>query len=418
MAEKQQEDIRKSMQDMDFEVEFSQNLPAIFKYLNFSLAFTSYQAERLILIRSDGEDLDINYKTFSRPMGLTANEDSLTLGTFAQIVKFQREDSLIEQIKQPLAKIEEDITAPRLKSNAKQTELHDDNSDVEFLDLTEAEKVKHQERYKRWQSYQESLYSPVDNRVDACYITRSSHYSGMINIHDIDWGDEGLWAVNSSFSCLCTIEPDFSFVPQWKPFFISELVPEDRCHLNGMALKDGKPAYVTTFSKFDEAAKWRDGEKFDGTLMDVASNRILLDGLSMPHSPRYHQGRLYFCDSGLGLVCYYDQESQSKKVIAEVPGFTRGVDFYGTLKFVGLSKVRQSGVTKPVPLAERYQQTYSGIWIFNLEDNSLVGTIKFTGNIDQIYDVAVLNDCSFPELIEPSSPRIRNHFCIPDGYPN
>ena len=404
---KSQQEFSELYKEMDFNCEYSDNLPAILKELNISLAFTSYQAGRLMLVRSDGDSLDINFKSFQRPMGLVATESGLTLGIFTQIVNFRREDGLLTQIKQPLQDIKDDITAPRIKPKEESV------VEEEKVELTPEQKTMQEKRLIEIKEYQEKLNAPVDERVDACFITRSTHYSGMINIHDIDWGNEGLWAVNSSFSCLCTIEPDSSFVPRWKPHFISELVPEDRCHLNGMALKDGKPAYVTTFSQFNEKGMWRKGEKFNGTLMDVETNTILVEGLAMPHSPRWHDGRVYFCNSGHGLICSYNPQDQQVETIAEVAGFTRGMDFYGPLMFVGLSKVRSGDVTNPAPLAEKYDQTHSGIRLINLEDNSEVAFINFTGNVDQIYDIAVIPNCSFPEMIEPSHPRMRNHFCHP-----
>ena len=82
----------------DFSFTYSGNIPAILKHLNISLAFTSYQAGRLMLVRTDGEDLEINFKEFPRPMGLTATDQGLILGTFTQIIQFQREDGLLEQI--------------------------------------------------------------------------------------------------------------------------------------------------------------------------------------------------------------------------------------------------------------------------------------------------------------------------------
>ncbi|WDE05964.1 TIGR03032 family protein [Thalassomonas viridans] len=416
--------------ELDFECQYSDNLPAILKELNISLAFTSYQAGRLMLIRSDGHKLDVNFKSFPRPMGLAATEDGLTLGIFTQIINFQREDGLLAQIKQPLPGIEEDITAPRIKPKQADKDIATDGGAPSAEEAPSAAKepaeelsAKEQENREKQKQYLEKLYAPMDERVDACFITRSAHYSGMINIHDIDWGDEGLWVVNSSFSCLCTVEPDYSFVPRWKPHFISELVPEDRCHLNGMTLKDGKPAYVTTFSKFDSAGKWRKGAKFDGTLMSVADNAVLVDGLAMPHSPRWYNDRVYFCNSGLGQICSYQPDSKITQTLAEVPGFTRGMDFYGPIMFAGLSKVREADVTKPAPLAQKYDETYSGIWLFNLEDTGEdgqlkeIGHIRFTGNVDQIYDVAVIPYCSFPELIEASHPRMRNHFCHPELSP-
>ncbi len=409
------EDIYKTM---DYSAEYSENLPAILKHLNISLAFTSYQASRLMLVRSDGEELDINFKTFPRPMGLTVTHDSLTLGVFTQIIRFQREDGLIKQIKQPLSRIEEDVTAPKAGGN--QDPLAWEHTEVlqneyqKTLQNDDDDSLDFQKQFELWQQYQESLYEPADSRVDACFITRASHYSGMINIHDISWGEEGLWAVNSSFSCLCTLQSDFSFVPRWQPPFITELKPEDRCHLNGMTLRDGKPGYVTTFSKQDSATQWRQNKnRQEGTLIDVQNNEILVEGLWMPHSPRWYQGRLYFCNSGIGAVCRYDFDSGKVETVAQVPGFTRGMAFHGPLMFVGLSRVRQSDVTRPAPLGEMYDETLSGIWVFNLEDFSEVARLTFRGNVDQIYDVAVIPGCHFPEIIEPSNPRMRNHFCFP-----
>ncbi len=404
---------------LDFGCEYSSNLPAVLKQLNIALAFTSYQAGRLMIVRSDGEQIDVNYKSFHRPMGLVASEDGFTLGTFTSVINFHRADALVEKLKTPLMPIEHDITAPRIKPKEAQardslegqrTEPH---AEAETPQAAQNETDQNNEKNKQSLTYSKQLHAPVDNRVDSCFIARSSHYTGMINLHDIEWGEEGLWVVNSSFSCLCTLDPDYSFVPRWKPHFISELVPEDRCHLNGMTLKDGKPAYVTTFSTYDEVGQWRKGDKFQGTLMDVEQNEILLNGLTMPHSPRWHNEKVYFCNSGLGLFCSYDPTTGQDETIAELQGFTRGVDFYGSLAFVGLSKARSGNITNAPPLATKYNETFSGIWVINLSDKAVVGYIKFTGNVDQIYDVAVIPDCSFPEFLEPSSPRMRNHFCIP-----
>jgi uncharacterized protein (TIGR03032 family) len=377
----------------DFSYTYSDNLPAIFKHLNLSLAFTSYQAGRLMLVRTDGESLEINFKEFPRPMGLTVTDQGLILGTFTQIIHFQREDRLLTQIKHPLPDIHKDVTAPRV--------FNDDEANQEDIEI----RAKDEE-------YQRKL-QPVDARVDACFITRSSHYTGMINIHDIEWGNAGLWVVNSSFSCLSTVDPAYSFVPQWKPPFIDKLTPEDRCHLNGMTLRDGEPAYVTTFSQFENAKQWRDSDKRTGTLIDVKRNEIVVSGLSMPHSPRWHNGKVYFCHSGVGQVNCYHPDTGETEVIAELPGFTRGIDIYGSLMFVGLSRRRNSDVSAPALIDEKEGETCSGIWLINLENNEVVGQISFQGNVDQIYDIAILNNTCFPEVIEPSHPRMRNHFCHP-----
>ena len=194
---------------MDFSASYTENLPAVLERLNISLAFTSYQAGRLMLVRSDGQQLDVNYKNFHRPMGLAVTPDSLTLGVFTQVIKFQREDGLLAQMKQPLPPITDDMTAPTI--HVKDAEAPAARAQPHEIAMTQ----------QRWEAYQQELHQAVDGRVDGCFITRSAHYTGMINIHDIGWGAQGLWAVNSSFSCLCTLGPDASFVPRWKPHVIT-----------------------------------------------------------------------------------------------------------------------------------------------------------------------------------------------------
>lgn len=414
--------------DFDYSCDYSSQIPAILKHLNLSLAFTSYQAARLMIVRTDGETLDINYKAFPRPMGLTTNGGGLTLGIFTQIIQFSRVDELLDMLKKPLERIENDITAPRLRID-RDNAAHDGATEAASAENGEPGAKEHlppsnavaaqdgpesDALSAEAEARQAALHAAVDSRVDACYITRSAHHSGMINIHDIEWGDDGLWAVNSSFSCLCLVDADYSFIPRWKPHFISELVPEDRCHLNGMTLKDGKPAYVTAFSTFNERGLWRHHKGATGILMDVERNEILLEGLHMPHSPRWHNDKVYFCNSGLGTLDTYCPATGKHEVVAELPGFTRGIEFYGSLAFVGLSQLRPKEDDKdPLPIHERLNETTSGIWLVNLETGEEIGRIAFSGDVDQIYDVTLIRDCAFPEFIEPSHPRMRNHFCLP-----
>lgn len=115
MTKSEKNDTATPYEDMDYSCEYTENLPRILKELNISLAFTSYQAGRLMLIRSDGETLDVNFKSFHRPMGLSVTEEGITLGIFSQIINFQREDGLLTMLKKPLQSIEDDITAPRIK---------------------------------------------------------------------------------------------------------------------------------------------------------------------------------------------------------------------------------------------------------------------------------------------------------------
>lgn len=369
--------------EIDFSSTYTDNLPKIFNKLNITLAVTSYQTARLIFVKSDGEKLETEFKQYPRPMGIYADANRITLGTFTEVLEFRRSDDILEKIKAGDLDQEENFSKKVLeKDKEKMEEL------IKYR-KEELEEVK---------------------KSDALYLPRASITTGMINIHDIAWGEEGLWVVNSTFSCLSTLSPDHSFVARWKPPFISELLPEDRCHLNGMAMKDGKPKYVTTFNRFDEKDSWTKENRHDGTLIDIESNEILLEGLIMPHSPRYHKGFVYVCESGTGKIWKYNPRTKEKTELIKLQGFTRGVNFYGGLMFVGLSKSRASQIKNPIPLSKEYEETFSGIWVINLEDGSEIGYIKFEGDVDQIYDIAVIPNATQASLLEGHSSLIRHIF--------
>ena len=251
----------------DFGCEATESFSQILSVLGVSLVLTSYQASRVIVVRSSGDELYLSVKAFPRPMGLAVRKDQVVLGIHSQLVDFRRFDTVA--------------------------------SDLE-----------------------------PEGLVSSCFTPRSTHVTGMINIHDIAWGKEGLWVVNSIFSCLAQVQSDYSFVPKWKPSFISDLVPEDRCHLNGMAMREGVPKYVTCFGEKDALEEWRKNKDENGVLIDVETNDVLVQGLYMPHSPRFYRGKLYFCNSGHGQFCSYDLNTQQSKVELTLPGFTRGIAFY------------------------------------------------------------------------------------------
>ena len=150
-----------------------------------------------------------------------------------------------------------------------------------------------------------------------------------------------LWAVNTRFSCLATFDGVHSFVPRWRPPFVSALSPDDRCHLNGLAVSGGRPLFVTAHGRTDDANGWREGKVGGGIVIDVPSGEVVLSGLSMPHSPRFVDGRLWLCDSGSGRVLVADPDTGAVETVAELPGFTRGLAFAGRVAFVGLSQVRE-----------------------------------------------------------------------------
>ena len=250
---------------------------------------------------------------------------------------------------------------------------------------------------------------------DACYLPRRIHVTGDIDIHELAWDDKNeLWAVNTRFCCLCTFDADHSFSPRWRPPFVSALAPEDRCHLNGIAMVDGRPKYVTALGETDTPGGWRANKAKGGILMDIENNEILLRGLSMPHSPRWYQGKLWVLESGEGSLAAVDLDRRTWQTVAQVPGFTRGIDFVGPLAFIGLSQVRESAVFSGIPLVQRLRERTCGVWVVHIETGKTVGFLRFEAGVQEIFAVQVLRGMRFPELLEWNDQRLAHSYVLPD----
>ena len=127
--------------------------------------------------------------------------------------------------------------------------------------------------------------------------------------------------VNTRFSCLATLDHEHSFVPRWRPPFVTALSPEDRCHLNGLAVVDDVPAYVTALGQTDEPDGWRPDKVSGGILMDIETSEIIVSGLCMPHSPRWQDGHLWVLESGEGRLGIVDLDRGRVDEVARLPGF-------------------------------------------------------------------------------------------------
>jgi uncharacterized protein (TIGR03032 family) len=252
-------------------------------------------------------------------------------------------------------------------------------------------------------------------RHDTCFLPRFSHVTGNVLIHEMAYGARGeLWIVNTRFSCLATLDPESSFAPRWRPPFVTELEPSDRCHLNGLGMVNGKPKYVTALGETNEVAGWRPNKAKGGILMDVDSGAILCRGLSMPHSPRWYGGRLWVCESGSGTLGTVDRNTGRYEAVAAVPGFTRGLDFVGDLAFVGLSQVRESAVFSGIPITERLaaEQRTCGVCVVDLRRGETVALLKFTSGVQEVFAVALLPR-RFPDLINDDEKLLESSFVVP-----
>jgi uncharacterized protein (TIGR03032 family) len=333
------------------------NFPALLRQLGASLLVTTYQAGKLVMVRDEGDHLNTHFRGFQAPMGMALAGDRLAIGTKIQVWEFVDVPAVTGKLEPP-------------------------------------------------------------GRHDACFLPRSCHVTGNIQIHEMAWGAGGaLWVVNTRFSCLCTLDGSASFAPQWRPPFVTALEPTDRCHLNGLGMEGGRPRYVTALGETNEPAGWRANKAKGGILMDVASGEVITSGLSMPHSPRWYAGRLWVCESGTGTFGFIDPSTRTYKPVAEAPGFTRGVDFAGNLAFVGLSQVRESAVFSGIPITERLgeNERTCGVCVIDLQSAQVVALLRFESGVQEVFAVTVLPGRRYPELINDDEKLLENSFVVPDA---
>jgi uncharacterized protein (TIGR03032 family) len=242
----------------------------------------------------------------------------------------------------------------------------------------------------------------VQDGYDRIFIPSIAYTTGDLDIHDIAMDRDGkLVFVNTMFSCLATIADGYSFEPLWKPPFVSKLAAEDRCHLNGLAMRDGEAAFVTAISRSDITDGWRSRRRDGGILIDVASGEIVVQGLSMPHSPRWHNDRLWMCESGTGHFGSIDLAQGRFEPLTFCPGYLRGLAFVNNFAVVGLSKPRDQAF-QGLPLDENLSscdaEACCGVMVINLESGDIVHWLKLEGDVVEIYDVGIL-----PEVHRPSA---------------
>ncbi len=321
---------------------------------NLSLAFTTYQAGKAFFIglQPNGK-LSIFERSFDRCMGLYATKNTLYLSSLYQIWRFEN----------PLAS------------------------------------------------------GQTNNGYDALYVPQMSYITGDLDVHDLIVEKSGkLVFVNTLFSCLATVSQTHSFKPIWKPPFITKLAAEDRCHLNGVALKDGKAGFVTVVGKTDIADGWRDNRQNGGCIINIQTNEIIAEGLSMPHSPRWYQDKLWVLNSGTGEFGFINIKKGSFEPIAFCPGYLRGCAFSGNYAIVGLSQSRDNKTFADLPMNKKLEQQgvepRCGLMVIDLNTGDIVHWLRIQGVVKELYDVAILPEIKRPIAIGFKSDEIRRVISI------
>ncbi len=340
-----------------FSCTYSPQLPELLLHLNCTICITTYQAGKLVFLSAKDENSLVQLpRTFNKPMGIAedSEKDKLALACKDEVIVFRNSSSLATH------------------------------------------------------------YPKASNKYDALYMPRMSYHTGGLDIHDLNFGaDKKLYAVNTLFSCIVNIDDDYNFTPYWTPKFIDKIVSEDRCHLNGMAMKDGKPKYATAFSQTNSFQGWRPTVTQTGTIFDVETDDIVIENLAMPHTPRIFNGELYTLLSATGELIKIDVEKGTYDVVTKIGGFVRGMSLHREYLFVGLSKLRKNSSTfAKLDFAKNANQ--AGIIVVHLPTGSIAGQVLYHTSVDEIYDVHVLGGKTRPNILNTITPDHKQGVMTPE----
>ncbi len=327
-----------------------------------SLAVSTYRANRLLFLGTAAQDhrqpgnsiqLKLHERLFDRPMGLFVHGESLWMAARAQIWRL---DNLLGS-----------------------GQLHEGG--------------------------------------DRLYVPAASFTTGDVNAHELVLGtDEQPIFVNTAFSCLATVKPGCSFAPTWQPPFITRLAGDDRCHLNGLAIKDGIPTWASACGGSGEPSSWRHQRSGGGVLIHIPTGELIATGLAMPHSPRWHQERLWLLNSGTGELGWINDGCFQS--LCSLPGFVRGLAFAGGCAVVGLSKLRSPQFTG-LPLEERLIAAGNpagccGLRVIDLASGEILHRLDLPDPIDELFDVVVLPGVRQPRALGLQGEEIDCLLKLPD----
>lgn len=303
-----------------------------------TLAVTTYNSGKLALLSAPGGELVASYWTFPRPMGLAVAGNRLALASRDHFWEFE--------------------IGPHNES--------------------------------------------ADANGTSQIVPRVVYSTGRLDAHDVAFDHRGVLFANTRFNCVARPSERVHFKRVWRPWFMGETPPTlavDCCHLNGIGVRAGRLEMATAFCEHSGAAAWRATDRFQsGVLIDVRHNRIAARGLSLPHSPRWHDDQWWVCDSGCGVLARFDPRRETCVAVIELPGFTRGLTFAEGRAAVGLSRIRKRHILDAPPVRARWPRLRSGVSLVDPVRGVETGSIEFVRGGREVYDVAFLPGVVRPEF--------------------
>ncbi len=273
--------------------------------------------------------------------------------------------------------------------------------------------------FSRASSEHKRIESP-ESKVEGKWMpSRVKFYPGATYLHDLAFMGEDLYANSVGFNGVFKVnlsipeqEPILWCPPSLNNAGVADM-SANYLQLNSIAA--GKTLQESCFTaSCEKPQSFRPGHKKfkvdgKGVVFDSSSGKVIAKGLTRPHSARWYNDKLWLCNSGYGEVGYV--EGERLKVVAKLPGWTRGLHFSKDILFVGISKI--------LPGFEHYApgitagKELCAVYALSPHTGQILGDIVFpSGN--QIFGIESLPEISknsFPfEKLKPSDKKLQQMF--------
>ena len=247
-------------------------------------------------------------------------------------------------------------------------------------------------------------------------LPQQAQTTGSLGITDLAVGSTGPVFVSGLFSCLATLDDHYSMRPIWLTPGVSAFLPETRSLLTGVALVDGRAAFVTAAGVSDQPNGWESALVGGGVVL-TAGGECLRAGLTVPRHPRWSGDRLVLAEAGTGRVLRLDPSTGQAETVVTLAGVLGALDVHGELAVVAHGDARHAAIAGLEGGRPDAGPVNDGLALVDLRSGTVAGTIELLGRAGPIAAVALLPGITSAAIAAPRGLVAQSTVVVGDAEP-
>jgi uncharacterized protein (TIGR03032 family) len=255
-----------------------------------------------------------------------------------------------------------------------------------------------------------------DGGAEHLLLPQEAQTTGGLGITDLAVGPQGPVFASGLFSCLATLHDRNAMRPIWVPPGLSALRPETRSLLTGVALVDGRAAFVTAAGLSDEPNGWESSVAGGGVVLTTGGEH-LLTGLTVPRNPRWSGDRLVLADSGTGRVLRLDPATGQEEPVVTLAGVLGALDVRNDLAVVGYGDPSRAALAGLEGGRPGSGPVHDGLALIDLRSGTVAGTVELKGHAGSFAAVALLPDILSAAIAAPRGLTAQSTAVLGDAEP-